>query len=389
MQRAELTEVHDHLEVDVAIIGGGIAGLWIHNNLIAHGYSSLLIEKDQLGCAQTLASQGMIHGGIKYTLAGATTGASETIAAMPERWNQCLAGEDPVDLQGVETLSQDYYMFSDRSVTSKVTAFFGSKAIEGRVSAIKRRDYTGAFANAEFKGSLYKLQDIVLDTESLISRLASVGHVVQGEATLEQEDGRVSSIRIPGLLIKPTTTILAAGLGNEALIRALALPVTMQRRPLQQVIVTGPELPDLYAHAVTLKAGDKPRITFTTHQAGNQKAWYLGGQLAETGVDRSEAEQVEFAKKELAEVVPWVDLTQCEFATLRIDRAEAGHSEGLRPDRPFARRYGNVIVSWPTKLTLAPMLGDMVLELMPPAGGEDKVIPDSVPRAQFGVAPWL
>ena len=381
--------MQDHLEVDVAIIGGGIAGLWIHNKLMAHGYSSILIERHQLGCAQTLASQGMIHGGIKYTLAGATTGASETIAAMPERWNQCLAGEDPVDLQGVETLARDYYMFSDGSVTSKVTAFFGSKAIEGRVSALKRSDYPEAFANDQFKGSLYRLQDIVLDTESLISKLASVGRIVQGEAELEHDEGVVSSIRISGLQIKPTTTILAAGQGNEVLINTLALPVTMQRRPLQQVIVKGPGLPDLYAHAVTLKAGDKPRITFTTHQAGNQRAWYLGGQLAETGVDRSEAEQIEFAKKELAEVVPWVDLSQCEFTTLRIDRAEAGQSEGLRPDRPFANRYGNVIVSWPTKLTLAPMLGDMVLALMPPAGGGGKQIPDAIPRAAFGVAPWL
>ena len=69
--------------VDVAIIGGGIAGLWLHNCLLASGYSSILIEKQQLGSGQTLASQGMIHGGIKYTLGGATTSASETIAAMP------------------------------------------------------------------------------------------------------------------------------------------------------------------------------------------------------------------------------------------------------------------------------------------------------------------
>lgn len=376
------------LEVDVAIIGGGIAGLWLHNNLSVRGYASVLVEKNQLGSGQTLASQGMIHGGIKYTLGGSTTGASETIAAMPARWNLCLAGKDPVNLTGVDTLAQDYYMFSDSSVTSRVTAFFGSKALEGRVSAIKRKDYPEAFANEKFRGSLYRLQDIVLDTASLIDRLASVGNIIQGDPVLSHENGVVSELRVGDLRISPTTCILAAGSGNGALIETLKLPLSMQLRPLHQVIVTGAHLPLLYAHAVTLSAGDKPRITFTTHQAGNSRAWYLGGQLAETGVARSEEEQINFARKELAEVIPWVDVQDCDFTTLRIDRAEAGQEEGLRPDNPFAGRFGNVIVCWPTKLTLAPMLGDAVMELMPEPSTGKVLLPEGVVTARRGTAPW-
>jgi len=380
--------VQNILEVDVAIIGGGIAGLWLHNNLSARGYASVLVEKDHLGSGQTLASQGMIHGGIKYTLSGSTTGASETIAAMPTRWNLCLAGEDPVNLSGVETLAQDYYMFSDGSVTSRVTAFFGSKALEGRVSAIKRKDYPDAFANESFKGSLYRLQDIVLDTASLIDRLASVGNILRGEPVLHHDNEVVSELSVGDIKIRPATCILAAGSGNGALIETLALPVSMQLRPLHQVIVTGAHLPLLYAHAVTLSAGDKPRITFTTHQAGNSRAWYLGGQLAETGVARTEAEQISFARKELEEVVPWININDCEFTSLRIDRAEAGQAEGLRPDKPFADKFGNVIVCWPTKLTLAPMLGDAVMELMPAATMPEVLLPDGVATATRGTAPW-
>ena len=36
-----------------------------------------------LGSYQTIGSQGMIHGGVKYALAGAWSGASETVSAMP------------------------------------------------------------------------------------------------------------------------------------------------------------------------------------------------------------------------------------------------------------------------------------------------------------------
>lgn len=380
--------MQNNLQADVAIVGGGIAGLWLHNALTASGYSSILIEKNQLGSGQTLASQGMIHGGIKYTLSGATTDASETIAAMPDRWNRCLGGDDAVDLRGVETLARDYYLFSDASVTSRITAFFGSKALKGRVSALKRENYPEAFANEAFKGSLYRLQDIVLDTSSLIERLMRVGKTIQGEPVIEHNLGNVTRLTVNDLSISPRVCILAAGSGNGALIETLQLPVTMQLRPLHQVIVTGPNLPELYAHAVTLSAGDKPRVTFTTHNAGNQKAWYLGGQLAESGVDRSEKDQIAFAKSELAEIVSWVDLSDCEFSTLRIDRAEAGQTEGLRPDRPYAEKFGNVIVCWPTKLTLAPMLGDRVLSLMPDSTGDALTLPGDLPCAVAGEAPW-
>ena len=51
------------LNADVVIIGAGIAGLWLHRRLNQLGYHALLLEKNQIGNAQTLAAQGIIHGG--------------------------------------------------------------------------------------------------------------------------------------------------------------------------------------------------------------------------------------------------------------------------------------------------------------------------------------
>ncbi|MDA0272738.1 MAG: FAD-dependent oxidoreductase, partial [Proteobacteria bacterium] len=123
-------------QFDAIILGGGIAGLWLLSLLRNQGFEAILLEKDELGAGQTFASQGMIHGGIKYSLAGAMTGASESIADMPSRWRSCLAGTDTVNLEGVCVLSDAYYMFSDARFSSKLTAFFGSKAIEGRVTPV-------------------------------------------------------------------------------------------------------------------------------------------------------------------------------------------------------------------------------------------------------------
>ena len=154
----------------IAIIGGGLCGLWLLNILRQKGYDAWLFEKDSLGGVQTLASQGMIHGGLKYALGGFTTPSSESIARMPEVWRSCLAGSGPIDLSGLEVLSDDYYLFSDNALSSKVTAFFASKSLQGRISVLDKADYPGVFQDEKFKGKLYRLEDLVLDTPQLRCR---------------------------------------------------------------------------------------------------------------------------------------------------------------------------------------------------------------------------
>jgi len=377
-------------QFDTVILGGGIAGLWLLSLLRKQGFEAILLEKKGLGSEQTLASQGMIHGGIKYSLAGAMTGASESIADMPLRWRSCLEGTDSVNLEGVSVLSDAYYMFSDARLSSKLTAFFGSKTLQGRVSSVPTADYPEIFQSPSFGGLLYKLNDLVLDTRSLITHLHHQlkDYIFEGNVSFEHTNGRITHLQLDdGLTVSAETYVLAAGKGNGELIEDLGLEVPMQLRPLHQVVVKGRALPDLFAHAVTLRSADKPRITFTTHSTADTKAWYLGGQLAESGVARNEAEQIEFAKTELAAIMPWIDYSGCEFSTFRIDRAEAGGETLLRPDTPYVRRHGNVVVCWPTKLTLAPMMGDMFMKLMAgPKAGLAK--PPNLPRASIGSSPW-
>ncbi len=118
------------LHLDIAIIGGGVAGLWLANRARNAGFTVALFESAALGSAQTLASQGMIHGGMKYTLAGALTGASEAIADMPKHWRACLCGEGDVDLRHTRILSDHFFMWSSNDVGSKLTGFLASKSIK-------------------------------------------------------------------------------------------------------------------------------------------------------------------------------------------------------------------------------------------------------------------
>ena len=97
---------------DLIIFGGGIAGLWTYNVLKDAGYSVILLEKDKLGGTQSMASQGMIHGGQRYALQGKANSHSESISEMPKIWEDCLKGKTSPDLSSAQILSQKQYLWS-------------------------------------------------------------------------------------------------------------------------------------------------------------------------------------------------------------------------------------------------------------------------------------
>ena len=150
----------------MAIVGGGIAGTWLLRLLSQQGYNTILLERNELGCGQTLASQGMIHGGLKYALTGLLSNESEAIAEMPFRWRNCLhSKEGEIDLRGTKILSNNYYMYSESKI-GKLASFFASKGLRGRIEKVAHDDKPEVFN--QFKGLLYKLNDLVLNTESLL-----------------------------------------------------------------------------------------------------------------------------------------------------------------------------------------------------------------------------
>lgn len=377
---------------DAVIVGGGIAGLWLHALLRRRGYATVLLEAEQLGCAQTLASQGMIHGGLKYALAGNLTGASEAIAGMPERWRRCLDGDDDVDLSGLAPLSDRYYLFAEASTLGRLTTFFASRSLRGRIERLTRSDFPPELAAPGFKGVVYALQDFVLDTPALLARLRAVAPDGVYRCRVEADAVTLSpdqvSVRTPAGTVTARHLILAAGAGTGALLAGLGLGAPqMQRRPLHQVLVRHPDLKPLYAHCLTGIRRPEPRLTITAHRDGDGWLWYLGGQIAGDGVAMEPDALAGHARAELAACLPWIRWDGAEVTTLRIDRAEPAQDGGRRPDQAFAERHGACIVAWPTKLSLAPDLGDRVLDLLtPPAGVSPPTL--ALPAAEMGTPPW-
>lgn len=382
------------LSTDILVVGGGIAGLWLNARLRRAGYSTVLVENTALGGVQSMRSQGIIHGGTKYALHGALTGASEAIADMPSLWRQCLAGDGELDLRGVRVLSDAHYLWSPGGLAGNLTSFFASKAVRSRVAQVKGDELPPALKDKAFKGKAYRLSELVLDVPSLIAHLAVLGGdgLLAGERIEPLREGdELVGLRVDDRDIRAQRVVLAAGAGNEALLRELGLEQpAMQRRPLHMVLLKAPTLKPLYAHCVG--GGPKPRVTVTTHPAADgQWVWYLGGDIAEAeGVARSEAEQIAEAQRELRKLLPWVDLSAARWATLRVDRAEPAQSGLLRPDSAFLADQGRLLAGWPTKLALAPNFADRVFEALDrdgirPAAGQ--ALPE-LPRPPLARPVW-
>lgn len=353
------------LSTDILIVGGGIAGLWLNARLRRQGFATLLVENATLGGGQSVKSQGIIHGGAKYALHGALTGASEAIADMPRRWREALAGSGELDLSGVRLLSDAHYLWSPGSLAGNITSFFASKAVRGRVDQVKGEQLPPALQHPKFRGKVYRLAELVLDVPSLIARLAELaadGLLAAESIAPLHDQGQLVGLLVDGREIRAQRIVLSAGRGNAELLAALGLTQPVQQlRPLHMVLVKGPTLKPLYAHC--LGGGPKPRVTVTTHPAADGEwVWYLGGDLAEAaGVARDAAAQIQAAQQEIAALLPWLDLSSARWATLRVDRAEPAQSGLVRPDNAFLAEQGQLLVGWPTKLALAPDFADRVL----------------------------
>src|SRR5579862_6441193 len=133
------------IETDIAIIGGGVAGLWLLNQLRQLGFSVILLESNSLGGEQTHKAQGIIHGGMKYALQGMLTQSATAVSAMPQIWNACFQGSGDIDLTRVPILSTVHHLWSTQSLGSKLAGFFAGLAFAGTVTPIEKEAYPALF----------------------------------------------------------------------------------------------------------------------------------------------------------------------------------------------------------------------------------------------------
>lgn len=347
------------VKADIAIAGAGIAGLWLANLLLGRGFDVAVCERGKVGGTQTMASQGLIHGGVKYALGGTATRAFEAVSDMPRRWRACIEGAGEIDLRGVRMTSDRYYLWSPDAPGARLAGFLASRLLRGRVEKLSHSEYPQPFTGQA--GTMYRLDDFVIDVAGLVQRLAApleeriFPMAVEPEG-LVMRHGMVRAFESSDIRVEAERFVFAAGSGNEKLAAATGAETRMRRLPLKQVLVRSTDPEPIFAHCIAGMRAE-PALTVTTLPGYH----YLGGVLASDGAKRSDVDQIHAARRELAHALPWIDWSNRTFETLSIDRAEP---EGPRLDGVFIETHENVLVAWPGKLTLAPGLGDSAMRAL-------------------------
>lgn len=390
------------LATDVVIFGGGAAGLWTLDDLRRRGYDALLLEARDLGEGQTIASQGIIHGGLKYSLGGLLSASARAIRDMPVRWRRSLAGEQPPDLRRTRRRAEYCHLWRMSGVGGRLS-MLGAR-IGLRVAPVPLADDERPAILRECPGDLARLDEQVIEPASFLEDLAERHRDallrIDAGGGLELEvdgPGEVRRIvvtdaqRTATLAIEPAAVVLTAGAGNDALRRAAGIDgAAAQRRPLHMVLMRGRTLPPLNGHCVD---GTATRVTITsTRDLEDRVVWQVGGMVAESGIDRTPREQIDHAREEVSRAVPALDSESVQWSTYEAVRAEGRGPGGRRPDHPVIERHGRTLTAWPTKLALVPRLADELAAVLPPPRDAASATASDVvrawPRPVVALPPW-
>jgi glycerol-3-phosphate dehydrogenase len=387
------------MQLDALIFGGGAAGLWLLDTLFWRGAQVLLLESGSLGSGQTIAAQGIIHGGLKYTLHGALTPSAVQIREMPEHWRECHMGRRQPDLRGMRLRAPNCHLWRTDSFASRLAMLGARVGLNVTPQMLDADDRPAVLGRCP--GPVARLDEPVIAPDSLLATLFSKHKSRILKVDAAQVDWNfdakrnVRTVRLAHptwgrpLTLSPRNVVLAAGKGNLELRRKLGLSeAVMQCRPLHMVLARG-RLPELCGHCVD---GAATRVTITSDRmADGRTVWQIGGQIAEHGVLMDEESLVRHARSEIKATIPEIDLGGVEWSTYRVDRAEGATASGSRPETVQAVRESNVLTVWPTKLALAPVLAERVADAIGPfisASAVDWAVLEDWPRPEVARPPW-
>lgn len=388
------------MRLDAVIFGGGAAGLWLLDELYRRRLRVVLLEAGSLGQGQTVASQGIIHSGLKYMLDWRPTSSAWKIREMPNVWRRALRGDGVPRLTRTPIRAEFCHLWQTNGFMSRAGMFFARWLLQSRPRILKASERPEILADCP--GTVARIDEQVISPAGFLAdfatqhreRILAIDADTGVQFTLNHP-GEVQRIRLrhpevaEAIELEPQRVIFTAGAGNEELRARVGLTTpAMQRRPLHMILVRG-KLPVFNGHCID---GAKTRVTITSDKdRQGRTVWQVGGQIAEAGVKLTEQALLLRARRELLEVLPSIDLERTEWSTYRIDRAEGASAQNLRPDAAQVLEEGNVLTAWPTKLALAPQLArDIAARFAEPTGMAEP-LPEELaewPRPEVALPPW-
>lgn len=350
---------------DVVIIGGGIAGLYTLALFRTRGVEATLLEVDRLGGGQTIAAQGIIHSGIKYSLNYAQPEQGEALRCLPSLWTRLVNGEGEVNLSGTEILSQKIQLWIRKGARINSTALLQGYDL----CQIPLRNLPNSFRNSQWIEDAFEANEPVISIPSLIHSLSSqcrqwIRKIEPSGAIAVKRaaDGKVSSLHIGSNIIAGQLIIFTCGEGNGLFLNAiLSKAVSPFLRPLAMVVFSVSAPISLYGHYID--GGATPRITITSHVNNGKYILYLGGKLAEQGAAMNDQDLISLSQEWLSEILPSTIFNNRDFNIYRINRAEGICKLNDQRREPVILPNNNAFFAWPVKLSYVPLMAERLWQV--------------------------
>ena len=395
--------------VDAVVIGGGVQGLWVLNDLVRRNFRACLITNGPLGAGQTLQSHVYLHRGHLYEKRELV----ERIAQAQPAW------QGLIQRSNIQTQSRRPLWVLPASATEKHLDAWRDSGLQFRETELPELFRQGEFANQSTSCRVFETQETWLDGEALIGTLSAKVLSAIRTGRVEKIDvrhGAVRSVEVmlehgEPLVLRPRFVVLAAGVGNQQLLRnALTFNsqseddhlrssvASLQRlRASQMVVVRGRSLPPLGCIA--------PRKLFlVSNRDGSDVVWINSHEidgLAATGdanvMPPVDPNRLKANLDTLHAAVPQLKAMDVTYGVYTCLKSERNVNQAWVPDSEYIEHLGrpslNLRVVWPSKLTLAPVASKRIVSLIsrqlshPNGSSENLVTLPGVPPP-VGVSPW-
>lgn len=356
---------------DVLIIGGGVQGLWLLNDLRSEGYSAFLLERRELGGEQTCHSHVYLHKGHLYR----ETALAKRLTEVNLRWDAWLSRNRP--RRGV---LPSYFGFQNPGDAQERTHLWDQAGLTYRLVS-----QPPALRGGKVRIT-YQSPEICLDGESLVRKLSRgmmpfITRIDEVESVqMESNTGTVEQVeaRTPAgvrLIFRPQALVLAAGAGNQSLLNL----ATGGRQPLMGRLSGVQQLRKAYMLIVCGNKGRLKPLTgvfqmgglfIVSRQIGEKTVWLVSDDRS-SSLFFNEDWMLYDGREWLPRVI--ASLRQLapkyfrypqrlEWGLYEAPKAE-GRASGFLPTEERIEQFKlkNLWAVWPTKLTLAPTVSQEVV----------------------------
>ena len=386
-QRASGGSGTEPIALDVLIIGGGIMGLWLLNELGQAHYSVVLLERGALGGGQTCHSHVYLHRGHLYREV-ALASRLQGVQALWDRWFQNHVPPPfglPPSYFGFRNLA-DAQQVAQSWDHPALTLTYQSTSVP---AALQAGGLKVVLESPEIclEGE-WLVHELSQSVQPFISQIEETRDILVNSTTRTVEEVRVTMPQGRSLTFRPKALVLAAGEGNQTLLDLLSRghePLRQRVRDAQQIRRSHMlVVKDVQGNVLEPLVGIFPSflgLFIVSRISNGATVWlisdYRGPRLS-SDEDRAKytaqwwLPEVVAALRELAPPYFQQQPDRLQWGIYEAPKAEGGvernvpyHGlphQGL-PHEERIEQFGlqNVWTVWPTKLTLAPQASAEVL----------------------------